>query len=154
MATSPLASILAKKMAKKWKQNTQGKGEVLVENLIDVINAGVNPMKLAASKDKKAIAKLKQVFESGTWRKIMESVDLNTYVTIVKQVAANAYNAAVEAKAPKYDTFAKDWAPILADIVAKVRAMPDETESQREQRMLQMVRSLRKAKGAWRKGGA
>ena len=154
MAASPLAAILAKKMAKKWKQNTQNKGEVLVENLLDVINAGVNPMKLAAEKDKKAIAKLRQVFESGTWRKIMESVDIGTYKTIVQQVSAQAYNAAVEAKAPKYDRFAKSWAPILADITAKVRAMPDETDAQREQRMLAMVRSLRKAKGAWRGGGA
>jgi len=153
MSYAPSPDILRKKMANKWKKNVEGKGTVLVENLLDVVNAGVNPMKLAAEKDKKAIAKLRQVFETGTWRRIMESIPTDLYKTVVSQVAASAYDQAVRAKAPKYENFASRWAPLLASHVAKIRSMPDETDSQREARMLENLRGLKKLKGQWRAGG-
>jgi len=153
MSYTPPAEILYKKMSGKWKRNVSGKGAVLVENLTAVINAGVNPMKLAASKDRKAIAKLRQVFESGTWRSIMESIPIDLYKEIVSKVSATAYDTAVTAKAPKYDMFASKWAPLLASHIAKIRSMPDETDSQREARMLENLRGLKKLKGAWRRGG-
>ncbi len=141
---------LAQKMAGKYKQNTSGKGATLVQELTRVIDAGVNPMKLAAAKDKKAIAKLRQVFESGLWRQIMESIPIDLYRQIVEQVAASAYDTAVSAKAPKYEIFAQRWAPLLAQHVQKIRSMPDETDSQREARMIENLRGLKKLKGAWR----
>ena len=152
MSYAPPPEILKRKMAEKWKRNVSGKGSVLVENLNAVINAGVNPMKLAAAKDKKAIQKLKAVFESGMWRQIMESIDINVYKEVVNKVAATAYDTAVSAKAPKYEMFADRWAPLLASHVAKIRSMPDETDSQREARMIENLRGLKKLKGAWRTG--
>lgn len=142
---------LAAKMASKYKQNTSGKGATLVQELNRVLDAGVNPMALAAKKDKKAIAKLRQVFESGTWRAIMESIPVDLYRQIVNQVAATAYDTAVAAKAPKYEIFARNWAPLLAQHVQKIRSMPDETDAQREARMIENLRGLKKLKGAWRK---
>jgi len=154
MSYTPNADILRNKMKTKWRNNTRGKGRVLVENLTAVVRAGVNPMRLAASKDRKAIAKLRQVFESGLWRQILESVPVELYLDIVNKVSAQAYDAAVEAKAPKYESFADAWAPLLASHVAKIRSMPDETDAQREARMLENLRGLKKLKGAWRRGGA
>lgn len=142
---------LAEKMSKKYGQNTSGKGAVLVENLTAVIQSGVNPLKLAAAKDKKAIAKLRQVFESGLWRSIMESIPEDVYLQIIQQVAATAYDTAVAAKKVKYDIFAKNWAPLLSEHVRRVRSLPDETDSQREQRMIENLRGLKKLKGAWRR---
>ena len=145
---------LAQKMAKKWKQNTSGKGAVLVENLLAVINSGVNPLKLAAAKDKKAISRLRQVFESGTWRAIMESIPIDLYTKIVQEVSARAYDTAVEVKGVKFEEFARRWAPLLREHVNKIRAMPDETDADRERRMLENLRGLKKLKGAWRRIGA
>ena len=148
------AEVLAKKMAKKWTQNTQGKGQVLVENLLAVIDSGVNPMKLAAAKDRKAIQRLRAVFESGTWRQIMESIPIDLYKKIVQEEAAQAYDTAVQVKGVKYQIFAQNWAPILAQHVQKIRSLPDATDADRERRMLENLRGLKKLKGAWRKIGA
>jgi len=140
-------------MSKKWRQNTSGKGATLVENLTAVLDAGVNPLKLAAAKDKKAIARLRQVFETGVWKQIMESIPIDLYRKIVEEVSARAYDTAVEVKGVKFEEFARRWAPLLREHVTKIRAMPDETDADRERRMLENLRGLKKLKGAWRRIG-
>lgn len=146
--------VLARKMKEKYAQNTAGKGSVLVKELTRVIDAGINPLELAAQNYEKMKAKLKAFLDSDLWPEIMRSVDLGLYRKIVEQVTASAYDTAVSVKKVKQERFADNWAPILVKHQAKIHAMPNVTDADRERRMIENLRGLKRLKGAWRRGGA
>ena len=50
----------------------------------------------------------------------------------------------------KVDRFVKAWQPMLADHLSKIDAMPDVTDADREERMLENLRGLKAMKGKWR----
>jgi len=50
----------------------------------------------------------------------------------------------------KVDRFIRGWQPVLSDHVATIDALPDVTDADRENRMLENLRGLKAKKGAWR----
>ena len=146
--------VLAKKMKEKYEANTAGKGSTLVRELTRVIDAGVDPLSLAAANYQKMKAKLKAFLDSDLWPEIMKSIDRSLYRSIIEQVAASAYDTAVSVKKVKQQRFADQWAPILVKHQAKIHAMPNVTDADRERRMIENLRGLKRLKGVWRRGGA
>lgn len=143
--------VLAQKMIQKYAQNTEGKGSVLVQELTRAIESGIIPTKEAAKRYEKMKRKLIDFLNSDLWPKIMESIDPELYKKIVQEVSASAYDNAVRAKRIKQEIFARSWAPLLVKHIAKIQSMPDVTDADRERRMIENLRGLKKLKGAWRK---
>jgi hypothetical protein len=50
----------------------------------------------------------------------------------------------------KVDKFVRAWQPVLSDHVSTIDALPDVTDADRENRMLENLRGLKTKKGAWR----
>jgi len=50
----------------------------------------------------------------------------------------------------KVERFIRGWHPILTEHVTKIDELPDVTDADREERMLENLRGLKAKKGAWR----
>jgi len=82
------------------------------------------------------------------WEKRLRRVSLDEWkrATIEK---ADRFSDGVAKAEEKIRAFVSAWQPILAEIQRAVRAMPDKTDADREKRMIENVRRLKRAKGTW-----
>jgi hypothetical protein len=114
-----------------------------------VRNCDVDPPRLALAANDKRIQKLKESITKKTWENSMSKVTKQDWLepTLAK---ADRFSDGVSKAEPKIRRFVQGFRPHLEQIQKAVQTMPDITEQQREQRMLENLRRLRQAKGKWR----
>jgi len=109
-----------------------------------------NPIEAALAANAKRIARLKDSIEKKTWETTMGKLTLKDWQDPALAKGVERFPRGVELAKPKIERFVTKWQPILSGIQDEVRAMPEETDAQREARMLKNLRALKKAKGTWR----
>lgn len=114
-----------------------------VENVTD------NPAKKALAKNQKRINGLQKSFTDKSWENSMSKVSLEDWkgATLAK---ADRFGDGVSKARPKIERFVRGFRPKLVEISNAVQAMPDDTEAQRDARMMENAKRMRKAKGTWR----
>ena len=104
----------------------------------------------AADNDAKRVDKLNTFNESGIWPEIMRNVDYQGALKTASTYGANALVDGVSAREAKRATFWQKWQPFLNDHVAKIQALPADSETARDDKVIQNLHGLRKLKGKWR----
>ena len=105
-----------------------------------------NPCAKAAEKADKYLKRIEERVEY--WKTRLSKISLEEWKrrTLEK---ARRFPEGVRAAEDRIREFVRNWQPILADIQAAVRAMPDLTDADREKRMIENLRRLKAAKGTW-----
>jgi len=118
---------------------------------LDDYKAGVQavteaPTAKAAEKRDKWLANIQA--KADFWERRLRAVSLDEWKkdTLEK---ADRFSDGVAKAEDKIRRFVAAWQPILAEIQRAVRAMPDRTDADRERRMLENLRRLKRAKGTW-----
>lgn len=103
-------------------------------------------------KDPKAAALAsKESWKNGVTKAIQEDAfskgiqgyDQNEAIETARKVGAAGYQAGALARAPKHARVMAKVAPAMASAVTKVRAMPNATDADRENRAVAMIREAR-----------
>jgi len=126
-----------------------------VRESVDIYEDGVrhpraNPIERALSKKAKWANKIQDAIKNDTWGKALSGLTFDDWQKPTVTVGPRHWVENVEAKASKIQRFWSSWAPLLDAHVSKLQAMKDETDADREARMLANLRGLKSLKGAWR----
>ena len=104
------------------------------------------PTAKAAEKADKYLKRIQEAVDY--WKKRLSQVSLEEWKSITK-AKADRFPDGVRKSEDKIRKFVSSWQPILADIQRAVKALPDMTDADREKRMIENLRRLKKAKGTW-----
>jgi len=80
----------------------------------------------------------------------LKAVTADDWFNYAQNLGVDRLVEGVVKREKKVDRFIRGWQPILADHVSKIDALPDVTDADRENRMLENLRGLKAKKGAWR----
>lgn len=83
-------------------------------------------------------------------KEVLQTATADDWYSYASALGVDRLVEGVTKREKKVDKFVKSWQPILLDHVAKIDAMPDVTDADRENRMLENVRGLKAKKAAWR----
>ena len=135
-------------MAKMTPAELTAKHAARVSASVPYVQKGVEnvteaPGKKAAAAAEKAKANFVKAIDSGKFAARVGSVPLEEWkrATLAK---VDRIPTGVEAAAEKIENFYSQLLPFQDKVAAEVRAMPDLTPSQRDQRVLAMVHGMRK----------
>lgn len=127
----------------RWQENFAGSSNRYIKG---VQRVAVAPTAKAARSAEKMVRNLKAAVDDGSYAAKCNAVTLQDWQNQAIQFGApNLANGAAKG-APKMERFLSVQLPITYRIADAVKAMPDDTESQREQRVLTFMREMRKNK--------
>ena len=109
-----------------------------------------DPIEAGIKAEDKWAARIKEAIDQKRRAKALAATNMQEWANYALNIGAGRLVEGVTKREAKVDKFIKAWAPLLADHVAKIDAMPAVTDSDMEQRMLENLRGLKALKGAWR----
>ncbi len=80
----------------------------------------------------------------------LKATNINEWYAYASDLGTNRLVEGVVKREKKVDKFVKGWQPLLLDHVSKIDELPDVTDADREERMLENLRGLKALKGKWR----
>jgi len=83
-------------------------------------------------------------------KKALEATNIDEWYAYTQAIGAPRLVEGVVKREKEVHDFVKPWQPILLTHVAKIDVMPEVTDKEREDRMLQNLRGLKALKGTWR----
>ena len=137
---------IKEKIKKKWSKNAEAVGASNYEEMIKLVD--VNPMELAAKNFEKWKNKLQAAFE--VWKEIMSKIPVERWRKFTEELGPDHYRDGVTAKKEKMDAFADAWDSTYGPELSRIRALPNKTDADREKRMIENLKTLKKLKGKWR----
>ncbi|MGC9203184.1 MAG: hypothetical protein ACP5HX_11015 [Thermoproteota archaeon] len=110
----------------------------------------VNPAELSAQAEDKWFNKLEKVHKDGTRKAIMSKIKKEDIVGPAVEFGGENLRKQIEKRKNKIQNFWSRWAPKLKAHVDNINKLPDVTDEDREKRMIENLRGLKKLKGTWR----
>ena len=133
---------------KKWERNVKNVGKT---NYLEGIEKPKrNPIARAIECFPKHKHKLTEALEEERQKKVLQTVTMDDWYKYAKDIGAPEYTASTIGRKAKAERFWKGWQPILLGIVEDLDAMPVETDTDRENKMIENKRKLQSNKGKWR----
>lgn len=124
----------------KWLRNIQGATQ---EMQAGVARLTVSPGQSAANKKQKWINALMDQATQDKWARNVQSVTLQHWQAAMNDYGINRVSQGAQAKQAKFETAMNSLLPFIDRLQSTVRAMPDNTPADREQRALAMMRGMR-----------
>lgn len=124
----------------KWLRNIQA---AQPEMQAGVARLTVAPGQAAAAKRQKWINSLQDQATQDKWARNVASVSLQQWQQAMNDYGINRVSQGAQAKAAKFESAMNSLLPFIDRVRAQVRAMPDNTPADREQRALAMMRGMR-----------
>ena len=138
------------KTAEKWVEKQLARVRVAGGDFKDgVLAVTENPAAKALAANAKRVAKIQESIAKKTWETKMSKVSLEDWKGKASTVGADRFISGVEANVDKIEKFVRGFQPKLSSLAASVNSMPETSEAERDNRVLAMVRGLRKLKGQW-----
>lgn len=113
------------------------------QDWVDGVNAVKEaPTKKAKAKKEKLKTNFMKAINDGKWEAGLDAWDLVSWQAVAVKKRANFSQGATDA----YDkdlAFQQQWQPFIAGVADEVNKMPDETEAQRDAKMVANVKKLR-----------
>lgn len=116
-----------------------------------VSNPERDPMEAALAKAGKYQIKMKESLDKKRWESGVASVPKGSVGQKAATIGADRFAAGIEASRDKITRFQTNFAPMRDSVRGKIRAMPDDTDAQRDARALANLQGLRALKGTWRR---
>jgi len=121
------------------------------ENYLKGISAPrKDPIKAAIAAEDKWAAKVQEAIKEKRRAKALETISMEEWAAMA-EAGADRLVDGVKMRRHKIERFWKNWSPLLERHLAEIDKLPDKTDADREKRMLENLRGLKKLKGAWRK---
>lgn len=130
-------------VAADWVRGMQNAQEKYVRGVRGVTQA---PTAKAAANAQKMVRNLKAVVDDGSYQSRCNAVSLADWQNAAADKGAGRLAEGAEKARPKMDRFFQVQLPTTLRIAEAVRAMPNNTEAERDQRMLTQIREMRKNK--------
>jgi hypothetical protein len=124
----------------KWLTNLSN---ATTEMQAGVARLTVAPGQAAAAKKQKWVNALMDTTTQDKWARNVASVSLTQWQQAMNDYGINRVSQGAQAKAAKFEAAMNSLLPFIDRLAATVRAMPDNTPADREQRMLAQVRGMR-----------
>jgi len=128
-------------VANKWEQNTTGAAEAYASG---VANTDKDPTALAIAAGQRLRSNFLAAFDTGKWANNLRKAGKAKWQANVASKGQANFSTGVSAAK---ETFAQAIAPVLAfesNLQTQVKAMPNVTDTDRENRMLAWSRGMRK----------
>jgi len=109
----------------------------------DPIEAGI------ATEDKWA-KEVQKAIEERRREKALRATNIDEWYAYSQAIGAGRLVDGVKLREKEVHDFVKPWQPLLLEHVGKVDMMPEVTDREREERMIQNLRGLKALKGTWR----
>jgi hypothetical protein len=132
--------LTPQEVAKKWVQATQN-SKAAVEAGVRAVT--VSPTQKAAAKADKYLAGVQRAVDSRRFQNGLNRVTLQDWQNAMLTKGTQRIAGGVKEAEGKFTAFMSDFLPFVQSVQAAVKAMPDDTEQDRENRMLENVRRLR-----------
>jgi hypothetical protein len=116
-----------------------------------VANPRRNPIDAALAAEAKYKAKMAESLSKGLWAAALRGTPKDSASSKAASVGAERLAQGVQASADKISRFQNNFAPLRENVRRSVEGLPENTDAEREARMLANVRGMRAAKGQWRK---
>ena len=132
----------------KWERNVKNVGKT---NYLEGIEKPKrNPIARAIECFPKHKQKLTEALDEERQKKVLQTVSMEDWYKYAKEIGAAEYTQSTIGRKPKAERFWKGWQPILLGIVEDLDAMSVETDTDRENKMIENKRKLQAKKGEWR----
>jgi len=116
-----------------------------------VANPIRNPLDAALAAAGKYQAKMKESLDKKRWEQAIASTPKGLASEKAATIGADRYAGGVEASRDKITRFQTGFAPFREAVVRQVEGLPEDTDAQRDARVLANLKGLREAKGKWRR---
>jgi len=103
-----------------------------------------HPIQAAIAADKKRKDRLAEAERKNKWVKAMEQVDVDEMYKTIEAVGASGFAAGIEARRGKIAKKIAKLQPLVSALKEEIAGMPEETDAQREKRMLAARRGMLK----------
>lgn len=139
-----MAHGTAQEVADKWAQN--------MGNAAQSMTAGVNrvteaPGQAAVAKQQKWILALQSADVQAKWARKTGAVSLQSWKDSMNNIGVQRATQGATQKKQKMVNAMSTLLPYIDQVASQVRAMPDNTPADREQRALAMMRGMRNYQG-------
>jgi len=101
-----------------------------------------NPVQAAIAADKKRKDKLEEAERQGKWKASMERVDVDAMYDTIEKVGAGGYTAGIEARSSKITSKIEKLRPQVLALAETIDKMPEDTDAQREAKMVAARRGM------------
>lgn len=135
--------VNAQEFVRKWSANLRGSRKAIEAGVQGV---QVSPTEKAAQKVDKYVAGVQKAAETGKYQAGLRAVTLESWKQSMLTKGIQRLDSGVTAAEGKVANFAAQFLPFVETVSQQIQAMPDTTESDRDQRMLENVRRLRQFK--------
>lgn len=136
-----MARRTAADIARKQVRNAQQSSEEYVKG----VNATtVAPGAAAVAKKTKLVNGFLAAINSGKWEENTAAVTLDEWKRRTASVGGRNYSQGVADSQDKVEAFWDEFLPFVESVRASVNSMPDDTEAQRDAKMLANANELRK----------
>jgi len=112
------------------------------EWLKGVLSPRKHPIEAAIAADGKRKQRLEEAEREGRWKKAMERVNVDEMYTTIEAVGQGAYTAGLEARRGKIKGKIAKLRPLVHALAETIDKMPQDTDQQREARMLAARRGM------------
>lgn len=112
------------------------------EWLKGVLSPRKHPIEAAIAADGKRKQRLEEAEREGRWKAAMERVDVDAMYDTIEKVGQSAYSAGLEARRAKVKGKIAKLQPLVLSLAKTIDSMPQDTDQQREARMLAARRGM------------
>lgn len=129
-------------------QEAQRRWEEGLRKSKDSIRAGiqsvtVSPMEQAAAKADQYMEGVRRAVDTGKYQAGLRAVPLETWKQAALTTGLDRLDSGIRKGAPKMGAFLAEFLPYVASVQQQIKAMPNGTEAERDERMLANARQLR-----------
>lgn len=110
--------------------------------LTGVLSPRKHPIEAAIAADGKRKQRLEEAEREGRWKAAMQRVNVDEMYSTIEAVGQSAYTAGLEARRGKVKSKIAKLQPLVKALAETIDKMPQDTDTQREQKMLAAKRGM------------
>lgn len=115
--------------------------------LIGIASPKADPIERGIATEGKFKEAMEKALANESRKKGLQKTDMAEWYLYAKELGADKLVAGVEKRKPKVLKFVTTWHPMLTSHLGKIDALAEETDSDRETKMLENLRGLKALKG-------
>jgi len=115
--------------------------------LAGIASPKADPIERGKATEGKFADAMRKVIEEERRKKGLEKVTMADWYKYAHDIGADKLVDGVVKREAKVASFITAWQPLLTEHLAKIDALPEETDAERETRMLENLRGLKALKG-------
>ncbi len=114
-----------------------------------ILSPKADPIARGIETEEKWAVEMKKAIDSGARKAGLAKTDMAEWAKYSLEIGASKLVPGVEKRKAKVERFVQAYQPALVSHLASIDALPEDTDSEREEKMLENVRGLKLLKGKY-----